>query len=364
MAFAALLGFKHIYLYIAPAYFVYLFRGYCFPETHERGKQFSFGRFLSLGVAVLATFAVCLGPFAYKGQLEQLASRLFPFKRGLCHAYWAPNIWALYNVGDKALSIVGKRTGAWSVAETAAGMTGGLVTDLQAYAVLPEVSPATTLILSMLSMLPPLWTLWFKPTLPTFVRAVYMCGFGTFLFGWHVHEKAIMLVTVPLCLIATDSKQNARRLLSVSAAGYAALFPLLYEPQETVLKCGLLLAYCAGGYVGLRTCLGGGELGYSWAESAYLAGLIPLQIFVSVVHPVLLAPKLPFLPLMATSVYCGTGLVAIWFADLLTDLGISATSKDSAVGAENSSSSSSSSKGKATASAVRGKSRSSKSKNE
>lgn len=98
-----LLNFKHLFLYISPAYFIYLLKHYCFTR-----KGFSVINFVKLGALVATVFLVSFGPFVILGQLGQVISRLFPFKRGLCHAYWAANVWALYSTLDKGLAIIGE----------------------------------------------------------------------------------------------------------------------------------------------------------------------------------------------------------------------------------------------------------------
>lgn len=104
LLFAALLCLKHIYLYLAPAYFIYLLRVYCLRP--RRGFPF-FGirliNCLELVFGLVCIFTAAFGPFVYWGQLEQVFRRLFPFSRGLCHAYWAPNVWALYSFADRVL---------------------------------------------------------------------------------------------------------------------------------------------------------------------------------------------------------------------------------------------------------------------
>lgn len=55
---------------------------------------------------MISICALSFGPFVLVGGVEglqQIISRLFPFQRGLNHAYWAPNAWSLYTLLDRIL---------------------------------------------------------------------------------------------------------------------------------------------------------------------------------------------------------------------------------------------------------------------
>lgn len=335
--FAILLNFKHIYIYIAPAYFVYFLRTFCISPS----GQFRVKNFLAITNAVIAVFVVSFGPFIIMGQLPQVLSRLFPFTRGLNHAYWAPNVWALVTALDRLLLKCVQYTGT-NIAIDFAGLSStsrGLVGDT-AFAILPNIKPVHTFAISLVLQMVWLVKLWFTPTYQSFVTAVTLCGYTSFLFGWHVHEKAILLVLVPLSLIATQRHAYFRTFLLASVAGVFSLFPLLFTPYESVVK--VIYSFLWIFFVSAALSRKLYEFPKSpiwvlldWFERLYLAGFPLLAIFVTFlpaleriflgrVHRgaseniaignsvakdgISSASKMEFFPLMLTSVYCAIGL--------------------------------------------------------
>ncbi|KAM4620943.1 dolichyl pyrophosphate Glc1Man9GlcNAc2 alpha-1,3-glucosyltransferase [Polymixia lowei] len=314
LLFAVLLNLKHIYLYIAPAYGIYLLKTYCFTQNNTDGsvrwRSFSPARLLALGAIVVSVCALSFGPFIAMGQLPQVLSRLFPFKRGLCHAYWAPNIWALYNMVDKALSVLGVRLKLLDAARRPqASMTGGLVQEFQ-HDVLPSISPPITLACTLLSILPAVVSLWLRPLgARGFVRCVVLCALGSFMFGWHVHEKAVLMAILPLSILAVENREDAGIFLVLATTGHYSLFPLLFTPAELPIKVLLMLTFTLYSFTALRRLFSGQGSLLHPLEAVYLLGLVAVEILCEIVYP--LSPwqrTLPFLPLLVTSVYCALGV--------------------------------------------------------
>uniref|UniRef100_A0A8C1RZE6 Alpha-1,3-glucosyltransferase n=1 Tax=Cyprinus carpio TaxID=7962 RepID=A0A8C1RZE6_CYPCA len=264
-----------------------------------------------------------------KGQLPQVLSRLFPFKRGLCHAYWAPNIWALYNIADKAFSILGVKFRLLDINKLPkASMTGGLVQEFQ-HSVLPSVSPLATLVCTLLSILPALFKIWHRPNgARGFLRCLVICALGSFMFGWHVHEKAILMAILPLSLLAVDSRKDAGIFLMLSVTSHYSLFPLLFTTQELPIKIFLMLLFTIFSLASLKTLFRKGGALLNPLEATYLLGLIPLELICEFVYPLTVWQKtFPFLPLMLTSVYCALGVTYAFIRLYISLLTCSDTTK-------------------------------------
>eukprot|EP00249_Psilotum_nudum_P017345 c26274_g1_i3 orf=766-1647(+) len=287
--------------------------------------------------------------------MSQVLKRLFPFGRGLCHAYWAPNIWALYNTADKVISLLLQNLG-FQIETELASMTSGLVGDFSRYAVLPQITPVTTLVLMILALVPCLTRIWKHPQqmeVTKWVSYAYMCGF---MFGWHVHEKASLQFVIPYSLVAVTSPENASNYFLLSTASYFSLFPLLFETKEYPVKYILVLMHVLllwvnfsmyfssstwGKPEGLKKDgivsssevqqetsffglisenVGQGMVKHTllctW-KLAYLFGMIGVEIYGVIIHPVLFKQKLPFLPLMFISVYCALGMLYSWIKEFV-----------------------------------------------
>ncbi|XP_031396350.1 probable dolichyl pyrophosphate Glc1Man9GlcNAc2 alpha-1,3-glucosyltransferase isoform X2 [Punica granatum] len=227
--FAILLCFKHLFAVAAPVYFVYLLRHYCWGRGIVRG----FWQLFVMGTAVLAVFAAAYGPFVYQGQIQLVLRQMFPFGRGLCHAYWAPNFWVFYILLDKVLAFMLRKLG-FSIEAPMASFTGGLVGDMSPFAVLPLVTPLTTFVMVLLALSPCLIRAWNKPqrkSISRWVAYAYTCGF---LFGWHVHEKASLHFVIPFAIVAVQSLEDAKHYFLLSIVAVASCSVMLFVVPASI----------------------------------------------------------------------------------------------------------------------------------
>ena len=249
------------------------------------------------------------------GQLEQIKARLFPFSRGLCHAYWAPNIWALYSFADRLLIALAPRLGLQVDEKAVHSVTRGLVGDTS-FAVLPNIAKEHCFGLTLALQLIALAKLWTKPDWDTFVGALTLCGYASFLFGWHVHEKAVLLILIPCSLLALKDRRYLGAFRPLAVAGHVSLFPLLFSAADFPIKTGytvfwLMLFLCVFDRLAPASSKPRVFL-LDRFSLLYIAISIPLVAYCSLVHGMVFGERYEFLPLMFMSSYTAIGVVGSW----------------------------------------------------
>ncbi|TLD20852.1 dolichyl pyrophosphate Glc1Man9GlcNAc2 alpha-1-3-glucosyltransferase [Venturia nashicola] len=324
LSFAALLCMKHIYLYLAPAYFVYLLRAYCLSPNWSLYPtsifRIQFSNCIKLGFGIAAIFGAAFGPFVYWEQIPQLMGRLFPFSRGLCHAYWAPNVWAIYSFADRILIYLAPYLNLPVNHDAINSVTRGLVGDT-AFAVLPEITPRHTFILTIGTQIPALLKLFFRPSSHNFLGALILTSYSSFLFSWHVHEKAILLIILPFTLLCLHDRRHLGAFRPLAVAGHVSLFPLLYTTQEFPVKVVYTILWLVVFLSAFDKLAPAAPQPRFFLldrfSTVYIAIAIPLILYTSLLHGLIFNNKYEFIPLMFTSAYSALGVVGSWIGFLV-----------------------------------------------
>lgn len=394
-AFAALVCSKHLFACLGPLFALH-FLGRCLgrgkaamldAESSGKGKSSSAASAvaasasLALPLAAIVTLVVAaaFGPFALSkpSSLGPFLARLFPFDRGLLHAYWAANAWALAAGADVALSAASKVLAPkipllLPLAENkGSGLASGLVQRTR-FAVLPTPGAGAAALCVLLAQAPALVSALrsgfvsaaadaaspktrggkgktrspkSSATTPSFAAAAQYCLLCSFVWGYHVHEKAILPALALsawrafCCCDESESNEDGedgggsdggdtatddgrviargpRSYFRLSLPALHALLPLLAPAPAERAAAFLLLAAHALFLLSSDSVIKVSPPGFSPLERAAALLLCSLEVACVLAFPLLL-PRLPFAPLAATSLACALGVCGCWLADAL-----------------------------------------------
>eukprot|EP00435_Cladocopium_sp_Y103_P001919 s1004_g1.t1 len=178
-------------------------------------------------------------------------------------------------------------------------------------AVLWTVPPKATFGLTLLAYGPLLWKIWQAPDRHGLALYVAVGSAIAFTFGWHVHEKAILMVTIPLLAAlpalkedrgGTELRDVAVQLSTVATFSVMPLLPL--KQPETALKWALFVFGLVMEHRLLRP-----SSRFSWLLFA-LAGL-GVYRDAGGGHELLFRGRMEFLPLLLTSDFCA--VLVLWY---------------------------------------------------
>ncbi|XP_058452806.1 probable dolichyl pyrophosphate Man9GlcNAc2 alpha-1,3-glucosyltransferase [Malaya genurostris] len=202
--FMLALNYKQMELYHALPFFFYLLKR-CFQD--EDGIKYFTGvrHVLELGVVVLMTFEIVWSPWVDCWDLTlQVMHRIFPLARGVFEDKVA-NVWCIVNVFVKLKNFEN------------------------------SLMALICMLCTLIAVIPSSSALLLNNSKRNFLLALVNSSLGFFLFSFQVHEKSILIVTLPIMLIFQLYPIPCFWFLQIATF---SMIPLLH-------KDGLLVAYVA-----------------------------------------------------------------------------------------------------------------------
>ncbi|ULU04295.1 hypothetical protein L3Y34_017228 [Caenorhabditis briggsae] len=181
MFFVAALNYKQMELYHALPVFVFILS----RSINQSQPLGTILKLAKIGVMVLSTFLIIWLPFILTETAKDVLIRVFPFNRGLYEDKVA-SFWCAFSFVLKRLPIV---------------------QNVQIY-----LSTALVLICS----LPSLVSLFLQPSERNFRLSLTTTALSFFLFSFHVHEKTILLATIPALLLLPEYPSLVILFLNIS----------------------------------------------------------------------------------------------------------------------------------------------------
>lgn len=224
--FVCALNYKQMELYHSLPFFFYFLGQTAVTARHE-GVVKAAWNLAKIGATVISTFALIWAPLVMTpegldlGAARQIALRIFPLQRGLFEDKVA-NFWCTINVLVKVRELFTTSQLVWM--STAATLTASLPSNLM---------------------------LLLKPTQQNFLFSLLNTSLAFFLFSFHVHEKTILVVAIPLLMLICQATYNHRRSTLVSAwfaiMTVFSMFPLLQKDKlvlATISLTGCYMVLC------------------------------------------------------------------------------------------------------------------------
>eukprot|EP01040_Poterioochromonas_malhamensis_P007560 gene7560-8162_t len=236
--FGTLLLMKHLFVYLLPIFACVVLRQAFYAHNKLIPQMWTLITVLGVTVSLLLFAFAPFLIFGGKDQLHQMFTRLFPFGRGLIHAYWAPNFWAFYVFSDKLLGIVLPRIFvSIQIVSDGLNSSSGKVGNYT-LAFLPQISAFHCLVIVMtIITLCSVLTVFKSGKQTVLLRSVVFTSLTSFMLGYHVHEKAIVIPLIVQTFLLDQSDQDRALYLFLALSATTSIFPLISGYLEWMLKC-------------------------------------------------------------------------------------------------------------------------------